>query len=75
MTMQIATGTVVDGKIVVEGVPLAEGSLVTVLTRGADEGFVLSEVQERALLESLAELQRGEHVSLPELLASLPNRS
>jgi len=70
--MQVATGTVVDGKIVVEGVPLAEGARVTVVTRGADEGFALSEAQESALLASLAEIERGEFVTLEELLASLP---
>lgn len=48
--MQIATGTVVDGKIVLEGVPLMEGARVTVVTRGADEGFSLSEAQENELL-------------------------
>src|SRR3970282_1098094 len=30
--MQLATGTVIGGKIVVEGVPLVEGSVVTILT-------------------------------------------
>jgi hypothetical protein len=34
--------------------PLAEGARVTVVTRGADEGFALSEAQEAALLASLA---------------------
>jgi predicted transcriptional regulator len=70
--MQVATGTVVNGKIVLEGVPLAEGAKVTVVTRGADEGFSLSESQENALLASLAEIERGEFVTLEELLASLP---
>jgi hypothetical protein len=70
--MQVATGTVVDGKIVLEGVPLAEGARVTVVTRGADEGFVLTAAQESALLESLAEIERGQYVSLEELVASLP---
>lgn len=73
--MQVATGTVVDGRIVLEGVPLPEGSKVTVVTRGADEGFTLSGVQEDALLASIAEIERGEFVSLSELLSSLPARS
>lgn len=34
--MQVATGTVVNGKIVLEGVSLTEGEVVTVVTRGAD---------------------------------------
>ena len=70
--MQVATGTVVNGKIVLEGVPLAEGAKVTVVTRGADESFSLSEAQENALLASIAEIERGEYVTLEELLASLP---
>jgi hypothetical protein len=73
--MQVATGTVVNGKIVLEGVPLSEGAKVTVVTRGADEGFTLTAPQEDALLESIAQVERGEFVSLDELLASLPSRS
>lgn len=70
--MQVATGTVVDGKVVVEGVPLQEGSLVTDLTRGADEPFLLSTADEDALLAAMAEIERGEFVTLEQLLASLP---
>lgn len=70
--MQVATGTVVDGKIILEGVSLSEGAKVTVVTRGADEGFTLTSDQEDALLESLAQVERGEFVSLGDLLASLP---
>lgn len=70
--MQVATGTVVNGKIVLEGVLLPEGARVTVVTRGADEGFALSAAQEDALLASLAEIERGQYVSLEELIASLP---
>lgn len=72
--MQVATGTVVNGKIVLEGVPLFEGSKVTVVTRGADEGFTLTAAQEDDLLESIAQVERGEFVSLGDLLACLPNR-
>ena len=72
--MQIATGTVVNGQIVLEGVPLAEGAKVTVVTRGADESFSLSESQENELLSSIAEIERGEYFTLEELLASLPQR-
>jgi hypothetical protein len=73
--MQVATGTVVNGKIVLEGVPLSEGAKVTVVTRGADEAFTLTTAQEDALLESIAQVERGDFVSLGELLASLPSRS
>ncbi len=70
--MQVATGTVVNGKIVLEGVPLVEGAVVTVVTRGADEGFVLSQTQENELLAAIDEIERGEYVSLEDLLKSLP---
>jgi hypothetical protein len=73
--MQIATGTVIDGKIVLEGVPLSEGARVTVVNRGADEDFVLTSAQEDALLESIAQIERGECFSLDEVLASLPASS
>jgi predicted transcriptional regulator len=72
--MQVATGTVVDGKIALEGICLAEGAIVAVVTRGADESFALTETQENELLAAMAEIERGEHVSLDELLQSLPTR-
>lgn len=70
--MQVATGTVVNGKIVVEGVSLPEGAVVAVVSRGADESFVLTEAQENELLAAMAEIERGEYVTLEELLQSLP---
>ncbi len=73
--MQVATGTVVNGKIVLEGVPLTEGAKVTVVTRGADESFSLTPDQEDALLASLSEIERGDYVTLEELVGSLPKRS
>ena len=35
--MNVATGTVVEGKVVLEGEPLAEGAVVTVVARDDDE--------------------------------------
>jgi predicted transcriptional regulator len=69
--MQVATGTVVDGKVVVEGAELPEGAVVTILSRGAAAGFRLTREQEDELLDALAEIDRGESVTLEELLASL----
>jgi hypothetical protein len=71
-TMQVATGTVVNGKIVVEGVSLTEGEVVAIVTRGADESFSLTETQENELLAAMAEIEGGEFVTLEELLQSLP---
>ena len=73
--MQVTTGTVVDGRVVVQGTTLPEGALVTVLTRGANESFTLSAEDEDELLEALAEIDRGEHLSLEQLLETLPRRS
>ena len=70
--MQVATGTGINGKIVLEGVSLTEGEIVTVVTRGADESFSLTETQENELLAAMAEIERGEYVTLEELLQSLP---
>lgn len=69
--MHVATGTVVDGKVVVEGVALREGAVVAVVARGADEPFRLTEEQEAELLEAMAEIQRGEFVTLEQLIESL----
>ncbi len=70
--MQVATGTVVNGKIVLEGVALTEGAVVTVVSRGADETFTLSAEQEGALAAALEEVDAGRFVSLEEVLGSLP---
>jgi dihydroxyacetone kinase DhaKLM complex PTS-EIIA-like component DhaM len=70
--MQAASGTGVNGKMVLEDVPLVEGAVVAVVARGADERFSLSAADEAALLEAMAEIERGEYVSLEELLQSLP---
>lgn len=70
--MQVATGTAVNSRIVLEGVPLAEGAKVTVVTRAADESFLLTTDAEDELLESLAEVERGQFLCLEELLATLP---
>ena len=72
--MQVATGTVVDGKIVLEGVPLVEGAVVAVVTRGADENFALTAVEEDELPAAMAEIERGNTVPPDELLRSLPER-
>ena len=69
--MQLATGTVVDGKIVVEGEPLPEGATVTILAREADETFEVPPELEPELLESLAQAARGETISAEEMLDRL----
>lgn len=69
--MQVTTGIVVEGKIVVEGCSLSEGSIVTVLSREAEEPFNLSPEDEDELLAAMTEIERGEFVSADDLLESL----
>jgi redox-sensitive bicupin YhaK (pirin superfamily) len=69
--MEVATGTVVDGKIVVEGLHLLDGQTVVVLTRGSESDVELSADQEAELLEAIAEADRGDTISANELLLRL----
>jgi hypothetical protein len=69
--MQLATGTVIDGKIVLEGATLPEGTVVTVLARDTDETFELPPELATELAASIAEADRGEIVSAAELFERL----
>ena len=69
--MQVASGKVVAGKVVVDGLALAEGEVVTVLTRGAEAVVQLSPEEEADILEAIAEADRGETISPEELFARL----
>jgi hypothetical protein len=69
--MKVATGTVIDGKVVVEGEPLEEGTKVTVVLREDDEFFELTPEEEAELLASIAEIERGEYITGEELLERL----
>jgi hypothetical protein len=73
--MQFTTGTVVGGKIIVEGDPLPEGTVVTILARESDETFVVPPELEAELLESIAEAERGETMPADELLSRLRRNS
>lgn len=74
IAMKVATGKIVEGKVVVEGVTLEEGSVVTVLAREAEGTFELTPEEEAELLLSIAEADRGATVSGEEVLESLPRR-
>ena len=71
--MVITSGKVVAGKIIVDGDPLPDGAVVTVLSREGDETFTLDPAAEAELLESMAEGDRGETVPLEEVLRALRN--
>ena len=72
--MKIATGKVVGGKVLVEGEPLEEGLSVTVIAKDSERGFTLSEEEEAEILLSIAEADRGELVSVEEVLEKLARR-
>ncbi len=61
--MKVATGKIIEGKVVVEGEPWAEGSVVTVMARDDEQTFEVSADEERALLEAIAQADRGQVVS------------
>jgi hypothetical protein len=71
--MVITSGRVVAGKIVVDGDPLPDGAVVTVLSREGDETFALDSTTEAELLESMAEGDRGETIPAEEILRALRN--
>ncbi|HEY4640109.1 MAG TPA: hypothetical protein VII75_02110 [Thermoanaerobaculia bacterium] len=71
--MQIASGKVVDGQVVVEG-ELPEGSDVTLLAFDGEEEFQVGAELEAVLLESIAQGQRGETISAKELLREMRSR-
>jgi len=72
--MKVATGRVVQGKVVVDGVTLEEGAVVAVLAREAEGTFELTPEEEAEILLSIAEADRGETLSGEEVLESLPRR-
>lgn len=57
--------------MVLEGEPLAEGSVVTVVAREDDESFDVTPEEERALLEAIAQADRGQVISWEELREQL----
>jgi hypothetical protein len=71
--MQIASGKVVDGQVVIEG-DLPEGADVTLLALDGEEEFEVGAELEAVLLESIAQGQRGETISAEELLREMRSR-
>ncbi len=69
--MQVASGTVVGGKVVVEGLSLPEGTIVTVLARGDEAVVRLPPQEEAALLAALDGADREEGIPAEEFFARL----
>ena len=74
--MRISTAHYVNGKLLVDGKPLPEGAVVTILQPEEDSDSVsLSPQDEKELLESVAQIRDGKWVSSDELLESLNTQS
>lgn len=71
--MQIASGKVIDGRIVVDA-ELPEGAEVAVLALDGEETFQVDAELEAVLLESIAQGDRGETIPAGELLRELRSR-
>jgi hypothetical protein len=71
--MQIASGRVVDGRVELDG-DLPEGASVTVIARDGDETFEADPGTEKMLLEAIAQCERGDTVSMKQLLSELRSR-
>lgn len=69
--MQLATGKVVNGKVVVDGLDLPEGTPVTILTRDSAPAVKLAPEDEAELLQALEEADAEEGISAEELFARL----
>jgi hypothetical protein len=71
--VQIASGKVIDGRVVVEA-ELPEGVEVTLLALDGEETFEVDAELEAVLLESIAQGERGETISAEALLREMRSR-
>lgn len=69
--MKIATGTVVQGKVVADGLSLADGTLVYIVARDDREAVTLSAEELAELEAGIAEADRGELIPGDEFLEDL----
>ena len=69
--MKVATGRIVEGKVVLEGEPLAEGTVVTVVAQEDADTFDVSPEDEDALVEAMAQADRGQVISWERLREQL----
>ena len=71
--MRIASGKVVHGQVVYEG-ELPEGADATLLAEDPEETFEVTEELKRALLQSIAQCERGETISAEDLIREMQSR-
>jgi hypothetical protein len=70
--MKISTGKVVSGKVELEGDPLPEGCVVTVLAPDGDEFCELTVEEETLLVASIQQAEAGRVRPATDVLADLP---
>ena len=68
--MRIASGKVVGGRVELDS-DLPEGTSVTVLALEGDETFEADPATEKMLLKAIAQCERGDTVSMSQLLSEL----
>jgi hypothetical protein len=71
--VQVASGKIVHGQVVVEG-ELPEGAEVVLLTLDGEETFEVDSELEAILLASIAQGERGETIPADELLREMRSR-
>ena len=69
--MQVATGKIVNGKVVLEDLSLPEGTVVTVFANDTAAAVRLSPADEAELHEALDDADRHEGFSAEELFERL----
>ena len=72
--MLIPSIDLMGGKIVLEGEPWEEGTMVTVLAPDDEETVELSPEEEEELLEAIAEADAGDFISGEQVLRELRGR-
>lgn len=71
--MQIASGKVIDGRVVIDA-ELPEGADITLVALDGEETFEVTPELEAVILDSLAQGRRGEVISAEQLLKELRSR-
>lgn len=71
--MQVASGKVINGRIVVDA-DFPEGTEVMLLALDGEETFEVDAELEAVLLESIAQADRGETIPAEDLLRELRSR-
>jgi hypothetical protein len=69
--MELLTGKIVEGKVVLDGDSFAEGTIVTVIAKSGETGVRLPKNMQMELEEALEEADREEGISGEEMLQKL----